>query len=68
MATKGKNTGARVVSVKLFPATIALLKRKAKAEQRSAHAIMRAAIADAASTIGPATAARKSVKATQAVA
>lgn len=37
----------RTVSVKLLPETIAQLKRKAKAENTTAHAIMREAILNA---------------------
>ena len=41
---KVRDTMARPVSVKLRPATIAQLKRKAKAEKTTAHALMREAI------------------------
>ena len=42
--SKGKRRTTRTVSVKLKPATIAQLKAKARAEKRTAHAIMREAI------------------------
>jgi predicted transcriptional regulator len=41
---KVSKAGPRTVSVKLRPATIAQLKRKAKAEKTTAHALMRDAI------------------------
>jgi predicted transcriptional regulator len=45
---KAKPELVKVVSVKLRPVTIARLKAKARAEKRTAHAIMREAIIAAA--------------------